>query len=228
MAMINTKFSSSFRRHVLAHELARGAVLTMALAQAWDRFLFVFIQTFQTIKKFSFEKDPANDKRQEREHGTYCNPQTDFRVLGVQVFTDHIGKKYQQIMSGFHCSTSDIPLGSRCPCCRCGAVCGVINGLKRGEDLSKCPCTLATIECPACCDHCLERYLPATRGCIEYLINTVDVNTCFVGFVGQPQKLTKWVLIMCQDTSGSLFDNRNLPLIKPPADHLVWRSVINF
>jgi hypothetical protein len=94
MAMINTKFSISFRRHVLAHEFARGAVLTMALAQAWDRFLYVFIRTFQVIGNFSFEKDPANDKGQEQEDGTYCNPQTDFRVLGVQVFTDHIGKKY--------------------------------------------------------------------------------------------------------------------------------------
>ena len=28
----------------------------------------------------------------------YSNPKTDFRVLGIQVFTDHIGAKYQQQM----------------------------------------------------------------------------------------------------------------------------------
>jgi hypothetical protein len=90
-------------------------------------------------------------------------------------------------------------------------------------------CTLATIECPAC-DHCLERYLPgglqAIRSCIDYLIAMVDVNTCFVGFVDQPHGNRKWLSILYRN--GSLFDEYNLPLIKPPMDHLVWRSVLNF
>jgi hypothetical protein len=37
----------------------------MALAQAWDRFLFVYKKTLVILKSFSFEKDPEEFAREQ-------------------------------------------------------------------------------------------------------------------------------------------------------------------
>ncbi len=63
------------------------------------------------------------------------------------------------------------------------------------------------------------RYYPSIRSCIDCLIAMVDVNKCFVG--AKPVHLLG---LMAKD-SGSLFDNKKPPLIKPPVDHLVRRPV---
>ena len=61
-APTNTIFSSSSRRHALANECGCDGVLTIALTQAWDRFLFVYKKTLGYIRGFSLEKDPENDE----------------------------------------------------------------------------------------------------------------------------------------------------------------------
>ena len=39
----------------------------MALAQAWDRFLFVYKKTLELLKAFSFEKDPEELAKQAKD-----------------------------------------------------------------------------------------------------------------------------------------------------------------
>ena len=61
------------------------------------------------------------------------------------------------------------------------------------------------------------RYYPSIRSCIDCLIAMVDVNKCFLD-----QKAQEWRAIM------NNFDQQWDPLIKPPTDALVWRSVSHF
>jgi len=91
-------------------------VILDQFSKAWDRFLYVYKDLIKNLTNLSLEKDPeeeaealANQRAGPSSNsGTpagnrmlivkYSNPKTDFRVLGIQVFTDHIGAKYQQQM----------------------------------------------------------------------------------------------------------------------------------
>jgi len=97
-------------------------------SKAWDRFLVVYKDVIFFLKT-NLVLEPLPGQATTGKDPKYSNPKTDFRVLGIKVFTDTIGAKYQAAM--------------------CNAVCSVLNaGLKRGEDLSKYyPSIRSCIEC---------------------------------------------------------------------------------
>lgn len=138
----------------------------------------------------------------------YSNPATDFRILGVQVFTNCIGKKYQNAMCVHQPGISFCCILRKClhnSHRRCDAVREVIKcGLMRNEDLTQCTVLLMIFRYLSKLT-VLARYYPSIRSCIESLISMVDVSRCFVG----------------ENIVWPNSDSAHLQRIKPPPDPMV-------
>ena len=72
---------------------ARRNAFSVTRMQAWDRFLVVYKDLIMCLKS-NLVLAPLPGQVSTK----YSDPETDFRVLGIKVFTDTIGAKYQAAM----------------------------------------------------------------------------------------------------------------------------------